>query len=228
MWSPPPPTMWLEKRFDPPSPPPPPPLLLNWWSGWISRLLLLPAEALLLLFDRKGRLNRLPPVEELLFGSWSENCISPWNCLSWSWWYCWLDWSWLMKKDAEDCAGRKEEPIGGGERRWSKWPVRALPPPPSLKMSAAVDWLLWWWWWSGIWGPTTCWCWWWWWDKARPVLLVPPYKLLPRLLKLGWCLALSWASASQKALWVIKLSLLHSKLKESHWLDRCFHHLLSW
>lgn len=106
--------------------------------------------------------------------------------------------------DAKLCGGRNdddEDPIEG-ESRWSNG-VDREPLPPRHKMSP--DWLVWWW--SLIeesWGPT--------WDKPKAMLLVLAYKWLPMALKLGWCLALSWASASQKALWVIKLSRLQQLL----------------
>lgn len=172
-------------------------------------LFMLPVVPLL---ERKGRLKRLEPGGGLLLLfvlAWrSENCISPWYglfgnkpCGDWcSSWNCWFASEGRKKAADEGMAeagwgGRKDEP-----RRWSNCPARAPPALPRRKTSLPPDWLFW----SWIednWGPT--------WDKPKPVLLLFPYKLLPMVLKLGGCLALSCASASQKARWVIKLSRLN-------------------
>ena len=138
-----------------------------------------------------------------LFWRWSGfSCIRPWKGLfgsnpCWDWFSSWKIWFGSFMKKVEEgigCDGLNDAPIGG-EMRLSNCPV-LIPPRRNMSLDG--------------------WCWSWiegiWWPKEdNPkfmVLLLAPYKWLPMVLNVDGCLALSWARASQKALWVIKLSRL--------------------
>ena len=186
-----------------------PPLLLLSWSCinkpeddklvleilTLSPLLIPPGE--LLLLGKKLRLKRLAAGEELLLLLWrSGSCMSPCNCgLFGKPWFA----SWMNKEDeCIDCGGWPNEEGFDGEIRCSNFAPPALPS-RNILLDGGF------WFCSGeIWEPSC--------DRPRLMWLLPK-RWLPIVFKLVGCLALSWASASQKALWVIKLS----RLQQLQW-----------
>lgn len=204
-----------EKRLE--SSPPP-----EWWPPFI-------ALVLLLLLGKKLRLKRLGgvveelPTEALLLICGS--CISPWSvedllvCINpcGGWFSSWFGTCDCMNIDCEGCILRLDDGLGwncGLMRLSSCGPGRLLLPRRSMSwwVLAIGWWFIWWWWWSccvDI------------WER--------PNRCEPMLFREGGLrfLALSWASASQKALCVIKLSRLwkrntYTRHFNSHGVRSCY------
>jgi len=171
-------------------------MLLNW------SLIMLP---LVLVLGKKLRLKRLvlfaeadsdEAEVELLLVPWrSGSCIRPWSCLVENKGPCCWDWrSWnawfgsVMKNDewGGDCTPNADEWCRFGEIKCSNF--GALPRLNKLLAEGA-------WFWS--WAPS-----------PRLMWFVPYRWWVPKGFRFEGCLALSCARASQKALWVIKLSRL--------------------
>lgn len=175
---------------------------------------------LILLLGKKLRLKRLELLgaateeeSELFVLPWrSWSCIRPCSCLvenngpCCEWCSSNNDWFVLlfMKKAEEgiDCGECPNEDWFRGGIKCSNFVAAAPTLLPRRKMLLVVA--VWFCFWTcESWLPT--------WDRLKLVVWFVPNKWVPREFKPLGNLALSCASASQKALWVMKLSRLHKK-----------------